>query len=194
MSELKRSTRVKPRISYEISSDSENDDSSSVHESSFSSPERRGGERHDPINFDSDETDSGEDVIVSAKMQPRLSPAEYSLRQRDELHQPLRMLENGDARKKRGKNKRQYKSAPANAASSARNAERSEIRQSISTFTARKRANFFIANKDLFLPLLPENNHVQRLVDQRQAAQQDERNLSIPYKVLHKQPAGYVIN
>lgn len=192
MEESRRTTRVKPVISYEISSDSEIDDSSSVHESSFSSPERKSQRLQDPISIDPDETETEEEAIAPANTEPRRSSAGHSLRQRHELHQPSRVLENGENRGKRAVHKRLSKPrAKAKGRPPAtRPSERTEIRRDISTVTARKRANFLIANKDLFLPLLPGNNHVQRLLDQRKASQQDERDLTFPYKALAKQPIG----
>ena len=192
MADSKRSTRVKPVISYEISSDSEIDDSPSVHEYSFSSPERKGGKPHNPISVNEDDTETEEEVIAPENIQPRRSSAGHSLRQRHELHRPSRVLENGDNRGKRAGNKGRGrpKPKPKGRRPATRPSERIEIRRDISNVTARKRANFFIANKDLFLPLLPENNHIQRLLDQRKASQQDEHDLSHPYKVLAKQPSG----
>lgn len=42
---------------------------------------------------------------------------------------------------------------------------RQTIRHNIATETATKRAKFLVAKKDYFLPLLPENNYVQKLIE-----------------------------
>lgn len=46
------------------------------------------------------------------------------------------------------------------------------------------RLNFFVAKEHLFLPLLPEGNHVQRLIAQRQQSEKTEENLSVYYKII----------
>lgn len=73
--------------------------------------------------------------------------------------------------------KRKYtaKSASASAPSSHRRparmpsnrnlTSRQAIRYTIATETAAKRARFFRAKKDYFLPLLPESNYIQKLLD-----------------------------
>lgn len=66
---------------------------------------------------------------------------------------------------------------------------RNEVRDIINTETAAKRSKFFIAKKDHFLPLLPEGNHVQRLVDQH-ILDDDVEELGIPYEALSDQPQG----
>jgi hypothetical protein len=65
----------------------------------------------------------------------------------------------------------------------------------ISRETAVKRANFYVAKKDYFLPLLPESNNIHRLVEARNAAgQQGDEDLTIPYEALEKQPDGWVFS
>ncbi|KAI9821510.1 MAG: hypothetical protein M1826_000632 [Phylliscum demangeonii] len=90
---------------------------------------------------------------------------------------------------------------------------RQAIRHTIATETAAKRARFLIAQKDLFLPLLPEHNYVQKLVDRKRAEQHraglraeqrdedssksialastssDEDGVS-PYVLIERQPEG----
>lgn len=103
----------------------------------------------------------------------------------------MRAQENGDkpSAKKRKLNKyrsRKSKTTLGSGAPAPRTA-RNEVRDQINVETGGKRANFFVDKKDVFLPLLPDGNHIQRLV-----AQRTDGNVhpSIPYEVLEKQPAG----
>ena len=201
MAEPQRAVRAKPRISYEISSDSDDVDSSSVTDSPFSSP-KKGPKRRSPVvdledkDEDEDDGDESEEVEPEGTPPPRMSSAGHSLRHRSVLNQPLRARENGDHRRvsKQKKSKRssgtskRKRTVPT---STSQMTERAEIRHQISTVTAGKRANFFVAYKDLFFPLLPESNHIQRLVEQRQLSLQGEMDLSVPYKDIETQPAGY---
>lgn len=72
---------------------------------------------------------------------------------------------------------------------------RQAIRHTIATETAKKRARFLIAKKDYFLPVLPEQNYVQKLLDAE--TQEDEQLGSssvqegiVPYEELEEQPKG----
>lgn len=180
----RRASRPKDRISYQISSDSENAESVSGLDSSFSTPQKTPRKRTSKINFEEDEPE----VVESPKTPPpRLSSAGHSLRQAHQLNLSLRAQENGDKFRVK-KKKLRRKSAPpprSKTTSVAPKTSRNELRDQIATETAGTRANFFIAKKDLFLPLLPVGNHVQRLVDQ-----QGDEDLSVPYEALQAQPAG----
>lgn len=185
-----RGLRNKEQISYEISSDSENGDSSHA-DSAFSSPEKpiRTRKRTSIIDLE----DEIEEIEPPGTPTPRLSSAGHSLRQHGDLHLSLRAQENGDKPliKKRKLNKSHTKKSKdilkpeAPAPKTARN----EVRDQISVETGGKRANFFIDKKDVFLPLLPKGNHIQRLAEQRRDG---NATPSVPYEVLQKQPAGYV--
>ena len=193
--EVKRGLRHKGPVSYEISSDSEGADSPSAMDSSFSSPEKPRRKRISIVDID----DELEEIDEPPKTPPpRISAAGHSLRQHGSLHQSLRALQNGD--KQRVKKRRisqkvvrkpkavhQISSRPQDSLSMAR----SQTREQIATITTSKRANFFVAHKDIFLPLLPDGNYIQRLVDQRhQAQEQKEEDLSVPYVVIQQQPVG----
>ncbi|KAL9125135.1 MAG: hypothetical protein Q9217_005611 [Psora testacea] len=188
----RRGSRAKPRVSYEISSGSESPRSPSTLDSSFSSPEKTSRKRTSVINLEQD--DEVEEVEPSRTPPPRVSSAGHSLRQHGQLHLSLRAQDNGDrhrvAKKKKSRRRSLPASKPETSASAIRITERDEIRHQISTVTAGKRANFFVANKDLFLPLLPKGNHVARLVDQHRQSGQDDGDLSIPFEALEKQPTG----
>jgi hypothetical protein len=93
---------------------------------------------------------------------------------------------------------------------------RGEVRSAIAAQTAVKRANFFLAKRDFFLPLLPEVNHVTKLLAQRSQVKapgrrsrsrnvivlddsddqemdgfEDENALLVPHEPIEK-PKGFV--
>ena len=178
--ETKRGLRNKAQISYEISSDSENASSSPAPDSTFSSPEKT-SQRIINLEDESDELGSPETPPA------RLSSAGHALRQHKDLHLSLRAQENGD--KRAGGKIKHHK--PTSKRSKAilgvvPKTSRNEVRDQIATETAGKRANFLIAKQDLFLPLLPQGNYIQRLASQHTGAS----DLSIPYEVLGEQPKG----
>lgn len=184
-----RGLRNKGQVSYEISSDSDDGESSSQQDSAFSSPEKPARLRKRTSIIDLE--DDFEEIEPPRTPPPRVSAAGHSLRQHGDLHLSLRAQENGDkpVTKKRRLNKSHTKKSKdilkpeAPAPRTARN----EIRDQISVETGGKRANFFIDKKDVFLPLLPEGNHIQRLAAHRKDG---DIALSVPYEVLEKQPAG----
>ena len=185
--EGKRSSRKKQIISYEISDDSDNPEVSSSLDSTFSTPQKAPRTRVSIVDLE----DELEEIEPPKTPPPRLSSAGHALRQHNELALSLRAQENGDKRiaKKKKTAKRMSRPKTKSQPSAPRTA-RQELRQFVNTETAGKRANFFVAKKDLFLPLLPEGNHVQRLVAQRQQSGKKEEDLSVPYEIIEHQPAG----
>ena len=187
--EGKRSSRRKEQISYEISDDSDNPDTSSSLDSTFSTPQKRKAPRTRRSIIDLE--DELEEIEPPKTPPPRVSSAGHALRQPSELALSLRAQENGD---KRIVKKRKIIKSRSNPKSilqpSAPKTARQELREYVNTETAGKRSNFFVAKKNLFLPLLPEGNHVQRLVAQRQQSQKEEEDLSVPYEIIERQPAG----
>lgn len=183
--EGKRSSRKKQQISYEISDDSDNPDASSSLDSTFSTPQKAPRRRVSIVDLE----EELEEIMPPKTPPPRLSSAGHALRQHNELALSLRAQENGDKRiaKKRKFAKRGPKTESQN---SAPKTARQQLREYVNSDTAGKRANFFVAKKDLFLPLLPEGNHVQRLVAQRQQSGKKEEDLSVPYEIIEHQPAG----
>ena len=190
-----RHLRHKDRISYNISDDSDTADSPSG-VSTFSSPEKP--KRNRNIDLEDEELE----VIEVASTPPlRLSSAGHSLRQHNDLHLSLRAQENGDkpVLKKRRIDRSSNKKKPtinltSNAPAPTRTA-RNEIRDFIATETVGKRANFFVAKKEYFLPLLPESNHIIKLVEQYGHAQaakgaDTDADMTVPYEVLETQPKG----
>ena len=74
---------------------------------------------------------------------------------------------------------------------------RGKVRQEIATYTVAKRNRFLIEKKDYWLPLLPESNYVQSLVDQyAQLTPEAIAKLpsTRPYKELEQQPRGVRAN
>ena len=185
--EGKRSSRKKQQISYEISDDSDNPDASSSLDSTFSTPQKAPRRRVSIVDLE----DELEEIMFPKTPPPRLSSAGHALRQPNELALSLRAQENGD--KRIAKKRKIAKSQPRTKTKSQHSAPttaRQELREIVNTETAGKRANFFVAKKDLFLPLLPEGNHVQRLVAQRHQNGKKEEDLSVPYEIIEHQPAG----
>ena len=182
-----RGLRKKEQVSYEISSDSDVAASSSLQDSPFSSPEKAAKRRKRSSIIDLE--DESEEIEPAGTPPPRKSAAGHSLRQHGDLHLSLRAQENGDklkAKKRKTHTGRKSKAILKPDAPAPRTA-RNEVREIINVETGGKRANFFVGKKDVFLPLLPEGNHIQRLVAQRRDS---DAELSIPYEVLEKQPAG----
>lgn len=179
-------------MSYEISSDSDNGDSATHLDSSFSSPEKTSRKRKSIIDLEEDEY---EEVEPPGTPPPRLSAAGHSLRQHSDLKLSLQARENADkprlkkkkkAQKSVSKPKEILKSSDSKVQALPKTA-RNEIREFINTETAGKRANFLVAKKGVFLPLLPDGNHIQKLVAQHG---QDAEDNSVPYEALEQQPAG----
>ena len=185
--EPKRSSRRKERISYVISDDSESSENSSFLDSTFSTPQKTPRKKMSIIDLE-DELGESE---PSKTPPPRLSSAGHSLRQPKELNLSLRAQENGDKRVVKRRRKTKSRSKPKTRIQvSAPKTARAEVREHVNTETAGKRANFFLAKKDLFLPLLPEANHIQRLTAQRQRTGEREQDLSVPYEIIEHQPSG----
>ncbi len=178
--------RRKERVSYHVA-----DDSDSLIESSssngFATPRK-----HRRALYE----DSEDDEVEPAKTPPpRVSSGTHVLRQRKDLHPSLRAQENGD--QQRRKRTRTSKSSRFSLVKSdapspdIQMSARNEVRNEIATETARKRANFFVAKKEYFLPLLPESNHIKRLVDERSKSEDGGIDLSVPYEAIDHQPQGY---
>ena len=190
----RRDLRQTQRVTYEISSESEHDDVSSTVDSTFSTPQKPKRTRHITDLDDLDE-DELEEIKPTRTPPPRVSLAGHSLRQHKDLQQSSRSLENADKPIK--KKRRISRVAPSKSklliGSNAPNhprTERNEVRDIIATETATKRARFFIAKKEYFLPLLPEGNHISKLVEQK-TYQGIAEGLISPYEAIQTQPKGY---
>lgn len=208
-----RQLRRKELVSYQVSSDSDIAGSSTATDSPFGTPQKVSTVRKRSI-INLDEESESEELDSPAKSPPpRLSTAGHSLRQHKDLHQSLRALENGD-KPLRKKHKATKPSKPTKFASRASRPAsvktvRNQIRETIATETTAKRNNFFIAHKDLLLPLLPKKNHITKLIDQKKVGgeeadilpvsdsldslkRHDEaiKDLSVPYEELSQQPVG----
>ena len=187
----KRGLRYKPRVSYEISDDSDNAETSSTVDSTFSSPEKSRWARKSNYVDLGDEVEETEPAKTPL---PRISTAGHSLRQHSDLHLSMRAQENGDKprvikrRRLSQPNRKRSKTLLQVQSSAPSKTVRNEIRDQIATETASKRANFFVAKKEFFLPLLPDGNHIQRLVEQR--SQDEHEDLSVPYEAHDHQPKG----
>ena len=179
----RRNPRRQQPISYEISDDSDSGQASNAG-SVFSTPQKR------KFTYLEDEI---EEVEPAKTPPPRQSSAGHSLRQHSDLHLSLRAQENGDKpiikRRKTLPTSSFHKKPLQKKVVSQPRTARNEVRDVISTETTARRSKFFIAKKDYFLPLLPEGNHVQRLVDQH-LQDDDVEELGVPYEALSTQPLG----
>lgn len=176
-----RDLRRKQPVSYEISDDDDAVQSSNA-DSTFPTPQK-------PIVYLEEESEVYSEPEPAGTPPPRQSSAGHSLRQRSALHLSLRAQENGDRQtttKRRIRRKKQVQRSVPAPPRTARN----EVRDAIASETTAKRANFFVAKKDYFLPLLPEGNHVQRLVDQRNEQYGGIEELGVPYEAFSTQPQG----
>lgn len=194
MSDQKRKLRQKEPVHYEISISGDSEDAESAI-STFSSPTKRRRSTTSIIDLEEEFLE----VEPPKILQPRVSSAGHSLRQHSDLHLSLRAQENGDkpvAKRRRVSNRSARKTSATSRATGTQPSQktaRNEIRENISRETAVKRGNFYVAKKEYFLPLLPESNSINRLVEARRAAgQQGGEDLTIPYKALEEQPVGYV--
>ena len=178
--ETKRGLRNKVQISYEISSDSEGAGGSLAPDSSFSSPEK-------PSGHIIDLEEESEEIEPPETPPARVSSAGHALRQHKDIHLSLRAQENGEKRVRRKRKQHRPSSKRSKAIlGAAPKTARNVVRDQIATETAVKRANFLVAKQDLFLPLLPQGNYIQRLASQQTGAS----DLSVPYEVLKEQPKG----
>ncbi|KAI9703890.1 MAG: hypothetical protein M1836_007663 [Candelina mexicana] len=196
-----RSLRQKPQVSYTISDDSDSVVSASETSSPFSTPQAK--RSHNFVDLDGDEDkDDGRQSRAGAT--ERLSSAGHSLRPRSTLNLSLKAYENSDkkplAKKRKLMSKASIKRTKAYIHSTGDDSEgeesvivlqpaqssRAQLRQDIAAETAARRSRFFVAKKEYFLPLLPENNHVQKLVDRLGA----DAGAIRPYEDLQRQPKG----
>ncbi|KAL9002490.1 MAG: hypothetical protein Q9188_004571 [Gyalolechia gomerana] len=204
-----RQLRRKSNISYELSSDSDPAEASSG--TPFGTPQKVIPTRKKSV-INLDETDSEESEATTPP--PRLSIAGHSLRQHSNLRLSLRAQENGDkSRKKRKVSKASKRpNVTSDAPKPTVKSLRSQVRDAIATGTVVKRNNFFIAHKNLFLPLLPKKNHITKLMEHQNIEVQEQdilavsdsieslnsapkndigaKGLSVPYEDLSQQPRG----
>ncbi|KAI4114708.1 MAG: hypothetical protein LQ345_004563 [Seirophora villosa] len=197
-----RHLRRRETISYEISSDSDVE-TASINDSPFGTPQKMPDARKRLIYEVDDESESGRSESPVKTPPPRLSTAGHSLRQPKDLHLSLRARENGD------KSLRKERHATASrkifkVTSDAPKPKtvRMQIREFIATDTTAKKNNFFIAHKDLFLPLLPTKNYITKIMHQQNLdavpssfgasgrREPQSKDGSVPYEDLPQQPLG----
>ena len=198
-----RNLRQREPKTYTISDDSDAVDSgSAVDSSAFGSPVKLKRGRPKIINLDDDTEDDDTELEAVEPLRERVSTAGHSLRPHKSLKLSLQALENGDKPEKKKKKRKfpqrqPYKPLPkmtSNLAKSGPRTARNAIRDSIASDTAAKRAKFFIAKKDFFLPLLPEHNHIAKLVEQQHhsacSLDSDPDFSIVEYEAFEHQPEG----
>lgn len=187
MTQPARDLRRKQPVSYEISDD-EDDPASSNGGSTFSTPQK-------PIVFLEEEIEVIDpESELDRTPPPRKSSAGHSLRQHSDLQLSLRAQENGDKRASKKRKIAKPQRRPQRSAPAPPRTARNEVRDEIASETAAKRARFFIAKNEYFLPLLPEANHVQRLLDQRDGQNTVADEMGVPYEAFTSQPQGVKAN
>lgn len=196
MSNEKRRLRRKEPVHYQISDPDDSESAESTTTSFFTPTKRRQSSGSKIIGFEEEYLE----IEPPKTPPPRVSSAGHSLRQHRDLHLSLRAQENGDKpaiKRRRVSTKRDRHSATAHGKGikPPPRTARNEIRETISRETAVKKGNFYVAKKDYFLPLLPENNSISRLIEARHAAgQQGDEDFTIPYEALEQQPQGCVFS
>ncbi|MCJ1283251.1 hypothetical protein MMC26_002579 [Xylographa opegraphella] len=191
-----RDLRQKEKVSYAISDDSDEHASISGASSTFHTPQK--AKRTRTIIDLENEDDEVEEITRPTTPPPRLSTAGHELRQQKDLHLSLRAQENGDKPvlkkrrvllpKSKQHNPRVVSDVPPGHAP---RTKRNETRDFIATETTAKRVKFFIAQKNYFLPLLPESNYVKRIVEQAtiQRSAESTEDMLAPYESI-AQPEG----
>jgi SWI/SNF-related matrix-associated actin-dependent regulator of chromatin subfamily A member 5 len=69
------------------------------------------------------------------------------------------------------------------------------VRNEIATTTAAKRNKFFVEKRDYFLPLLPDNNYVAKLIEKYEGLSPQEKarvSATTPYEEIETQPKGII--
>lgn len=194
MLEKKDLRRRNMPISYEISSDSGASGTSSQDESPYITPEKSSRRRSNATKLGAGWEDEEDSPVKTPP--PRLSSAGHSLRQPKELQSSLRAQENADkrVRKRRKLSKPIITPTVTNPLS-----KPNPGHENIATDAAVKRDNFLVAHKDIFLPLLPKDNHINRLLQQHshephrtsdRNSRPSEIGISVPYETISKQPQG----
>lgn len=72
----------------------------------------------------------------------------------------------------------------------AKKTERQQIRLNIASTTELKRKRFLVEHKEYFLPLLPQNNYITKLMAKDEEMEKIQKKNSVPYEELAEQPKG----
>ncbi|KAI9827169.1 MAG: hypothetical protein M1832_005305 [Thelocarpon impressellum] len=195
-----RDTTEKPSILY-VALDDSDDDPTMNGKLAFSSPRaRRGRQNARPVVVsveDEDEEDSASFALPQSSPIPaRVSLAGPTLRPRASLNLFQKATENG--KRNSIKRRKAYAKKPVHNAAPLPDS-RQGIRLAIAAESAVKRTKFFLVKKDYFLPLLPENNHITRLLSKENAGADanahnggtgHEDDQLEPYQEIEDQPQG----
>jgi SWI/SNF-related matrix-associated actin-dependent regulator of chromatin subfamily A member 5 len=160
--------------------------------SSNSSPETPKSQRMSEL--DQDELDQDEDDDEDTAIEYGRSTGR-ELRKR-QPNRSIKAMENGYVPRKSSNNKKADHSALDELAGHDLPPilnSRSAIRQEIASKTGAYRNQFLIEKKDLWLPLLPNNNYVRKLIekhDQHSAAEAGPVPPVSPYEEIETQPLG----
>jgi SWI/SNF-related matrix-associated actin-dependent regulator of chromatin subfamily A member 5 len=168
--------RVKAPVNYAESDASSN-------RSAFETPL---SQRIIDLENDEHDDDEDEDTIIEYA-----TPTRRALRA-PKLNQSLKAMENGWHPRSTSRKKRNTADESMGDLTPVVS-NRVAIRQEIENKTAAKRNRFLLGKKDFWLPLLPPNNYVHKLVEQHEqlsAAEIAALPPVIPYEEIEKQPQG----
>lgn len=188
MEELQqRSLRRTDPIVYTVSDNSDSESPPSPSPTPFETPEK--SKRSQVVDLIEDDDDIDE-LALDTSPPPRLTSAGHSLRR---LRLTVKAKENKvvsmvKSRRRRKKTRAKPRSDPMHTTNVT---ARIEIRNSIATRTASMRYNFLAAKKDYFLPLLPADNQIHKLIEK--LSLNGEVVSFHEYVELDEQPKGYVI-
>jgi SWI/SNF-related matrix-associated actin-dependent regulator of chromatin subfamily A member 5 len=191
MSSAERELRARATpVTYAISSDSDDSPSPSSASDAFQSPnkiQRDFGRKRPVYETDDDEEEEGEGEEPGSPLpESRSIDGGRGLRPRSVLKKVPISGQIVFKKKRRSKQHRTAQPADKNARRAAMTA-RAKVRDDIAHGTKIQQDRFLLAHKDFFVPLLQDNNYVQKL----QAEHMSEQAPAIvAYKEIAEQPAG----
>jgi SWI/SNF-related matrix-associated actin-dependent regulator of chromatin subfamily A member 5 len=176
--------RVRTPVKY-----TESDASSSRSPPSETSPGQSSADfEQDGLDEDEDEDEDEDNTIQYA------TPSYARLRER-KPNKSLKAMENGYTSRKRPQTTRKKSTVIKLAGRDLTPvvSRRTAIREEIANKTAATRNMFLVEKKDLWLPLLPPNNYVRKLVEKHEnlsAAEVAKLPMVSPYEEIETQPRG----
>ncbi|KAK5735455.1 hypothetical protein LTR17_008153 [Elasticomyces elasticus] len=202
LSKMQRQTaghemRAKTRVSYAESEESQSANSSPQSASSFGDPVSSRTSilpSNEETESESEEEEEVEEVIQVVQ---RVSTGTRALPQRSTRTQvsyasPKKAYKKKKSKKSKSKSKKASNllTSDTNGPLPARSA-RADLRQGYIDYTKPRRDAFLLANKEYFLPLLPEKNYILKL-DRQQAEKPAEETARpmVEYTTISEQPAS----
>ncbi|GAB7361681.1 hypothetical protein MBLNU230_g1730t1 [Neophaeotheca triangularis] len=184
---IAQALRQKPAFSY-AESDGSGSPAPSPAKSSYSEPQTPAPEQQD-VSDDEDEEDEDEDTIIVTP-RPSTGRPQRSTTSYQSYATPKRPIKKKKGPKKKGPLlKSDTRPDKAKKASSKPDTARTLVRRDIEDHTKPKREAFLLANKEYFLPLLPDNNYIDKL-QRLHDTDDDKGSVLTAYRTLTDQPAS----